>query len=64
MKKIVALILMVACSSAFAAMGILVSSEATTTPGGAAGWKCTYNVNGRNVVTYTAQVCPPTMNFQ
>lgn len=63
MKKIIALGLMVVSASAFAALGVLVSSESAMTPGGTAGWKCTYNVNGRYFTTYTAQVCPPTMNF-
>lgn len=47
-----------------AILGILVSSEITTTVTGMSAWKCTYSVAGRNITVVLKEICPSSMNFE
>ncbi len=64
MQKLLLAILF-ATSPAFAALGVLVSSE-TTSVGGKLYWNCVYDVQGARVsrlIPIESGVCPPTITM-
>ena len=65
MKYTLSAILFIGASSVLAAMlGVLESSEATTTVTGQSAWRCTYNAGGQKVTVILKKICPPTMQFE